>query len=62
MDNKPHYLSKTLWVNFIAASVAFFPGAQDYVAQHPLIIVEVIAVVNFGLRLVTKNALSLSDS
>lgn len=61
MDPKAPYLSKTLWTNLIVAAVAFFPAAQSYVSAHPLAIVEAFAVVNFVLRLVTKNAISLND-
>lgn len=53
--------SKTLWVNLIIAVAAFFPVAQTFLSEHPLVLAEAFAVINIGLRLFTKDKLSLGD-
>jgi uncharacterized membrane protein len=58
---KAPWLSKTLWTNVILAAVAFFPVAQAWVTAHPLVTTEVFAVINFGLRLISKDQISLGD-
>lgn len=58
---KKPWLSRTLWANFAVAAVAFFPGAASFVQSHPLLIVELLACVNFGLRLVSHDKLALQD-
>lgn len=59
MDTKQPWQSKTIWVNFALAVVAFFPGAQDYVAAHPMLATEVIFGVNVLLRFVTQGKVQL---
>ena len=54
---KKPYLSKTLWVNALVAIAAFFPGLQETVSAENLMMLA--AVVNMGLRLVTKDAIGL---
>jgi len=64
MENgvKKPWLSKTLWVNAIVAVGALFaPGASDYIASHPDLVVGVFAVVNMVLRLVSKDKLSIGE-
>jgi len=54
---KKPYLSKTLWVNALVAIAAFFPDLQETVSSENLMMLA--AVVNMGLRLVTKDAIGL---
>lgn len=56
---KKSYLSKTLWTNLILAVVAFFPGAQSFVASNPDVFMWAFAVVNIILRFATKDKLEL---
>jgi flagellar biosynthesis protein FliR len=51
--------SKTLWTNLILAIVAFIPAAQVFIQGHPLFLAEGFAVINVGLRLITKDKISL---
>ena len=56
---KKPYLSKTLWVNAIVAVAAFFPAVSGKLDAAS--VAMLMAVVNMGLRLVTKDAVSLDD-
>jgi len=56
---KKPYLSKTLWVNVIVAVAAFFPSLTA--TLDPASVAMFMAVVGMGLRLVTKDAISLDD-
>lgn len=59
MEDKPWYLSKTLWTNTIMAVLALaYPPAKEYLTANPAIFVTVFSVVNIVLRLVTKQGLS----
>lgn len=59
-SSKPFYTSKTFWVNLIVALAAIFPPAQEYITAHPEVAVTVISVVNLVLRVVTKDAVTIS--
>lgn len=59
---KSPLLSKTLWMNLIVAAAAFIPVAQSYISGHPSVFAIGFAAANFILRLVTKQAIGLSDS
>jgi len=63
MENpKPWWMSKTVWTNFIALigsvvlAIGFDPGRWAEIATVAL------AVVNLGLRLVTKEEITLQPS
>lgn len=58
---KAPWLSKTLILNLVMAVAAFIPGVGTYIAAHPDIAMSVLAGVNFILRLVTKDKISLQD-
>lgn len=49
--------SKTVWINLILAVVAFFPAVKETVSED--ILVQVFAVINIVLRLVTKDKVVL---
>lgn len=59
MEKKP-WESKTLWVAFVTAVVAFFPGAQKIVSEHPDLIVSALAAIFTVLRFVTKDKIVIS--
>jgi hypothetical protein len=52
------FKSKTLWVNAIVAISQFFPGMKDIVTPDAML--QLMLVINFVLRLVTKDKISLS--
>ncbi len=55
--NKVWYKSKTVWVNLIAVvGIVFFGKEVD-----PQISVAVLAVINFLLRLITKEEIVFSN-
>ena len=49
--------SKTVWINLILAVVSFFPGVKETVSEDVLL--QVFAVLNIVLRLVTKDKVVL---
>ena len=51
--------SKTLWVNFLVAGAAFFPGMVNIMSPDKLIML--LSVVNVILRVVTKEKLGLEE-
>ena len=56
---KPWYLSKTLWSNFVLGVLVFvIPDLGEIMTEETL--ATVFAGVNFLLRIVTKEGLSLS--
>ena len=55
---KKWYLSKTIYVNLIMAICAFIPVIKDNVSSYPEIAGVIVAVVNFILRLSTKDKIS----
>lgn len=59
MDSKPFYLSRTLWVNFLAAVALFLQSQYGYVLS-PDLQAYVLIAVNALLRIVTKSELSAS--
>lgn len=61
MEKKKPWLSKTILLNAVMAVVAFFPVAQAWVSANPQVFVFGFAAVNFVLRLVTKDKISLQE-
>ena len=59
VETKKLWESKTLWLNAILAAVAFFPKLADTVNEEMLL--QLVLVVNFVLRLITKDKVSLSQ-
>ena len=58
--SKPSYLSKTLWVNFLAAVFAIvFPPVTDWIAANPEAVISIFAGINILLRIVTKDKVQL---
>ena len=60
MDSKPFYTSKTFWTNLLIGAAAFYPPAQAYFVAHPEVVVTIFALVNIGLRAITKGAVTIS--
>ena len=59
---KAHWLSKTLWVNAIAAVLAIaYPPAQTWMSANTDIVFSGLAGINILLRLVTKDKLGLGE-
>jgi hypothetical protein len=61
MEAKNFLLSKTLWVNLMALAVTHFGISElvDPEVQMELV-VSVLAIVNIGLRFVTKKPVKLT--
>ena len=57
---KSPLLSKTLWINVIMAALAFVPVANTWVVAHPEVTMLFFAGVNFLLRLITKDKITLN--
>lgn len=57
-NSKKPWQSKTLIANLILAVLAFFPAVKDHVTAEQLGMI--FAIVNAGLRLVTKDKISLN--
>lgn len=60
MENKPWYLSKTLWINALAAASMVIPVVGNYVSAHPGIAIDGLAAVNFVLRILTKSGIQIA--
>lgn len=60
---KKPWLSKTLWVNLIAAAFAFFPGlgVSVWIQAHAAEVTMIMAGINMLLRLITKDKVSIVD-
>lgn len=60
MENKPAYLSKTLWVNVIVAILALaYPAGAEFVKGNESLVMAGFALVNIVLRLATKNGVQI---
>ena len=51
--------SKTLWVNFLVAGLAFFPAVASKFSVEQIIIG--MSAINMVLRLVTKDKIGLEE-
>ncbi len=56
-EKKPIWKSKTIWINFIIATVAFFPSVKELLSADTVALV--LTTVNVVLRLVTKDKIGL---
>lgn len=59
LETKKPWQSKTVWMNLIVAVAAFFPTAQEWIASNPEAFAGIITVLNMGLRLASKDKVSL---
>ncbi len=59
MNTKSIFKSKTFAVQAITLGAAFYPPIAAIVAAHPQETLVVIALINAGLRYVTKGRVSL---
>ena len=51
--------SKTHWTALVLAVLAFIPGMDELIAQHPTVTVIVQSLIMVGLRWITKSPVSL---
>ena len=58
MISKKWYLSKTLWLNIVGASIAIIQALQGVVWLDPTLQVSILAILNVVLRLITNTALA----
>lgn len=62
MDSKKPWLSKTVWVNLVAAILALvYPPAGEWIASRPEVTMGLFAGLNVILRLISKDKISLLD-
>ncbi len=59
-EEKPFWQSKTLWAGLLAAVIPFFPPVAVWVAANPALYSAVLGGVFGGLRLVTKNKITIN--
>lgn len=59
---KPLVASKTVIVNAIVALAAFYPPIGEWVSANPSLSLQILAGINFALRLVTKGKVVLFNS
>lgn len=60
MESKSPWLSKTLWFNLVMAVLPFVaPPAKVLLEQNPEVFGAIVAGVNFLLRLITKQPVSI---
>jgi hypothetical protein len=60
--SKKPWQSKTILLNFVvAASALFYPPVGEWIAAHPVEVASLFSLGNIVLRLVTKNAISISE-
>ena len=61
METKAAYMSNTLWLNLIAAiSAMFIPSVQAWIVAHPVELTTGFAILNMGLRIITKGKIEIS--
>jgi hypothetical protein len=59
-EKKSPLLSKTLWINFIVGGLSlFWPPAAEYIASNPSAVLAGFSVINFVLRLITKEPVGI---
>lgn len=51
--------SKTHWTALVLAIVAFIPGADELIAQHPTLTVVLQSIIMVVLRWLTNSPISL---
>lgn len=65
MENKSPLLSKTIWLNAILsiagllASFGLVPSLSAWLSSHSDLVLSALGIVGVGLRLLTKNKISL---
>lgn len=55
------WFSRTLWINLLVAGSAFIPTVGDFVKAHPDWVIMGFSMLNMGLRLITKDKISLGE-
>ena len=59
-DVKPFWKSKTLWANALALGISWLNGQFGWLGVTGEESAALLVLLNFGLRAVTKGAVSLS--
>ncbi len=60
-NGKPLYLSKTVLVNtLVGLGSLFYPPLSAWILAHPEAALQIMAVLNVGLRLITKGKATLN--
>jgi uncharacterized membrane-anchored protein len=59
MKTKSIFTSKTAVIQVITIAASFIPAVQTWVASHPAETLEILGVVNIGLRWITKGKVAL---
>ena len=62
MNAKPWYLSKTLWLNFLAIAIFAVQTFQGESWFDPKAQAAILAFANFGMRLLTGQAVSVKGA
>ena len=59
IESKRPWMSKTLWISVITAAAALWPPAAAWIAANPAIFSFAITGIFAGLRLITKDGVSI---
>jgi hypothetical protein len=59
IENKKPWLSKTIWMSVLTALASLYPPAHEWIADNPVIFSWAIGGVFAGLRVITKDGLSI---
>jgi len=61
-STKKPWQSKTILVNFVvAASALFYPPVAQWISANPVEVASLFSILNIVLRLVSKNAIGISE-
>ena len=61
VETKKPWMSKQIWLSALMGVAAFIPGASEFVAANPSIMLMGSALLFSFLRWVSKGKISLSD-
>jgi len=59
---KSAFASKTVLVNAVIALAALYPPVGVWLKTHPDLALQALAIINLGLRFVTKGKITLFPS
>ena len=61
-EEKSVVVSKTFWWNILIVLAAFIPGATEFVSDNAQPIAAGVALINMGLRKVSKKDIKIKRS
>lgn len=55
------WLSKTIWINFLAGLIGFFPHVGEFISSNPQVWTAIFAAVNMILYYVTQKKYQIGE-